>query len=782
MADRKFSEAPAIDIADVVSSDGIFILDKSATSGAQSGPGGTVKLLDFGDIPGFGAQGNVVHYLSLTGVANTGSINQRIATAINNNGPFAGAAGKGFAFIVPRYIGAQDSLEVETLVVNLTTSDLSVGGGATTVTAEEVVVLGSFFARQRINSNLFNDLGDLGDTPTNDPVEDAFNVGDTGGTEAWVSAEIQYFTATLDDALKVYLFIGTGYTTWGGPDISDTEVGEATAADFFEIPINSTPFKTSYFEIQEIHPNDTDFLAKEGYVPTVVSQGGAPYGKLQLKKPLTLDDIEPYVSNGIRKGGITHITGLTYNVWVSSFIVNGIRYDINLSQLITLTNGDVDDPRIDVICVEVTDPTTPSIQFTIIEGTPAVSPVKPTVDFETQTEITFKIVQAGETVDPDAVKEVIYDENLGESSEWDNTFLLTDGDLAATGTPFQGTYYIEVVNGTNPLDPRVVFDNDALIDFDPEEECAFALRTGGYGTWDFYSWIRVKLINSSTGDYCFITLNRLNIVNYGFFHDVEDWQVVAIPNSHFIHPAPGFTQYDRIEFYFELLQYVDLDWINILGGNPVVEDPPATVETKPTDESNYGVAVIPLTNHECYIGSAETPTTANSFTLSTTKVLGGKAFVYIDTTGDSAFPTITGTRLLNGDYFEAGEIYQGEIFYDGTNANLTWKKVGTSLNPQEAEGSSFTLATKHNSNTVFVGDDLTINPNTITYQDNFEAFCISESATDTDIICTGATGWTYSLKGATPVASGTFTFTAKGTCAIIRNEDSNLIYIYGDAS
>lgn len=367
------------------------------------------------------------------------------------------------------------------------------------------------------------------------------------------------------------------------------------------------------------------------------------------------------IQNGIIKGGIQHITGLTYNVWVTAFAINGVRYDISRSQLITLSDGDGSNPRFDVIAVQVPDPITQIVSFVIIEGTPAVSPTKPTVNLETQAELTFRLVDTGETVDPNAVKELIYDENLGEPNEWDNTFLLEDGNLNVTGTPsdpsFQGTKFIRAIDGTNPIDPRIVFDKDSTIEYNPEEKFGFALRTSGLGSWDYYSYIRIRLINSTSGVYYTITLNRNNILNYGFFHDVDTFQVVAIPLSDFYSGNIGAFQYDRIEFKFELLQYVDLDWINILGGDPeVVEELPLYEEdiigrrykgtgisgTFKMDWKRYSLFILTLTGATA-ISHVNIPT--GEFTSrKTAYITGGSFSLPADHVGDPDNDTYSATK------------------------------------------------------------------------------------------------------------------------------------------
>jgi len=100
-----------------------------------------------------------------------------------------------------------------------------------------------------------------------------------------------------------------------------------------------------------IDVEDDTYIYKNGFAPLVVSHGGPPYGRLRLTRIPTFSDI--YNQNGIIKGGVSHVQGLTYNVWVSIFIVNGVLYNYPISQLVTLNDGDSTNPRIDVIAVQV---------------------------------------------------------------------------------------------------------------------------------------------------------------------------------------------------------------------------------------------------------------------------------------------------------------------------------------------------------------------------------------------------------------------------------------------
>jgi hypothetical protein len=130
---------------------------------------------------------------------------------------------------------------------------------------------------------------------------------------------------------------------------------------------------------------------------------------------------------------------LDYNV-SADWIFNGNSY--SKTTPITLSPGDPNNPRIDVIAVDVYG------DIIVLEGTPSASPIKPQIDPLTQMEGTFINVAAGATSPTGASSSSVYDENLQEAGgEWDaSTSAPGRVNLSSTATVKNGSKAIEATD------------------------------------------------------------------------------------------------------------------------------------------------------------------------------------------------------------------------------------------------------------------------------------------------------------------------------------------------
>ena len=114
---------------------------------------------------------------------------------------------------------------------------------------------------------------------------------------------------------------------------------------------------------------------------------------------------------------------------------------------------------------------TPSI--VVVAGTPAASPVKPGIDLSTQVELSFITVAALATTDPNVITEVVYDENLGETAEWDITNTPAGANLANNTDPAVGTVSITLPAYTSDI---IEWTKDALYTYVTDETLSFYMR------------------------------------------------------------------------------------------------------------------------------------------------------------------------------------------------------------------------------------------------------------------------------------------------------------------
>jgi len=258
------------------------------------------------------------------------------------------------------------------------------------------------------------------------------------------------------------------------------------------------------------------------------------------------------------KGGISWTgTGLTYNVWVNECAINSTVYNTLVSSQVTLSDGDATNPRIDKFVIEVNDfASPPTFEIKAVEGTPAASPVEPSINLVNQAEIGFRITAANETTDPVTQLETIYDENTGESAEWDNDSLPPGSNLDYATSPYKGSKCLYV---PNVIDSEVRWINDSLITYNESDSLVFALRAN----LSTSSRFQIKLINSSNNTYFLRSFKASDLKRFGGSESEVDWQLLQIKLSDFAPSSRSNTQYDSIEIRFIKTPILSLDWLHI---------------------------------------------------------------------------------------------------------------------------------------------------------------------------------------------------------------------------
>jgi hypothetical protein len=340
-------------------------------------------------------------------------------------------------------------------------------------------------------------------------------------------------------------------------DVSDTTQNSAGSTKWIKWSTLKS-FFLKYTGLSDVL--DTTLQGKEGQVPTVYTPVGASTPKLKLTPLPSFTEL--YSGNTVINGGIIKLglTDLSYKVWATSFIINNIKYDEFVTANKTLSDGDPTHPRIDVFAIEVNAfAYPPTFSVVVIEGTPAASPVKPTVNLATQVEVSFSVVAAAATTDPNTVLDLIYDEATGEPDEWGNTHLVAGGNLTDASDPFLGTVSLNIPSLANDY---VSWTNLTDISYTTDQKLNFAIKLTA---WNGGQTIEFKLIDTATSNYRILSINSINAVNYGIDITSTSWQVAQIPISRFISQS-STTTFDRLHITFTGNAPMLLDWINVQSG------------------------------------------------------------------------------------------------------------------------------------------------------------------------------------------------------------------------
>ena len=296
-------------------------------------------------------------------------------------------------------------------------------------------------------------------------------------------------------------------------DVSDTSQNAAGSSKWItKANLVGTPFAGAFTDLSDV--DETTLTGQEGRVPQV--RGGS----LKLNRLPTYEDL--LGGNAIIKGGVTYITGaLSYFAFGESYIINNELIETYISAFVTLSNGDATKPRIDVITITMTAGT-PSI--VVVAGTPATSPVKPAIDLATQVELSFITVAALATTDTTATTEVIYDENLGETAEWDITDTPAGANLSDNTDPAVGTVAITLPAYTSDT---IEWTKASLYTYVAGEFLCFYIRIASGITNS--SKMTFKLRDSNTAYYYNFSSTFTALRQYGFVNTVTTWQLIQIP-------------------------------------------------------------------------------------------------------------------------------------------------------------------------------------------------------------------------------------------------------------
>ena len=195
-------------------------------------------------------------------------------------------------------------------------------------------------------------------------------------------------------------------------------------------------------------------------------------------KNYTIDDIADYAINKIDQvtpgNSITGRVswsgeGLVFQSTLITGSLNGVTINIPQNLNIVLDPADPTNDRFDLFVVN-TDNT-----LTVLEGTPSANPVKPSIDQLTQFEIGFVRVSAGQATPSELSNVTVYNEDLGQPTEWNfTTSLPAQIDPASTANPQSGEKSIYFKN--LPIEGSVTFEAASAINASDIQSVTFKIK------------------------------------------------------------------------------------------------------------------------------------------------------------------------------------------------------------------------------------------------------------------------------------------------------------------
>jgi hypothetical protein len=331
----------------------------------------------------------------------------------------------------------------------------------------------------------------------------------------------------------------------------------------------------SFLNLDDV--SETSMAGDEGKVVVVdvdLTTEPATYS-LKFDTRPTFGDL--YAGNAILEGGLVYRnTLLDYIIWSNSYIINGRKINRSVSGQVTNDNGGAL-PRKDVYFIEVDASLNPSVG--ILKGLENANPVEPTLDLLTQVKVSVREIAAGQTVDPDAITEVIYDEYAQEPTEWDVTDIPAGANMESLVAPKVGTKSILLAAYVTA--DILEFQKLTKITYVSSESQVFYIKNPT--SFEAQATIELKLINSATTDYWVVTLTPALLSSYGFVVGNTDWQLIQIPLLDLTASSRTATQYDTLQMTFTRTPILGLDWIVVQGSVP---NPSTIVKGKFVDGDN----------------------------------------------------------------------------------------------------------------------------------------------------------------------------------------------------
>lgn len=218
----------------------------------------------------------------------------------------------------------------------------------------------------------------------------------------------------------------------------------------------------------------------------------------------------------ISGGRVAWLHDYVYNVAPASYTIDGVTYT-SPSTDITLDSAHATLDRIDAFVL------TTSGTAEAVTGTPSTPAVEPSIDAETQLQISFATVLAATTSPSDVVNNWIYQEN----TEWTTAASAGTVALASTSNPYAGTKDIEgtsVANGTT-----ISFTSPGTLNMGLYQNLIFHIRSKA--NWSTTKHFTLRFYNGTTAIGNPVSFGSSS---YGFVSTVTtQYQAIIIPLTDF---------------------------------------------------------------------------------------------------------------------------------------------------------------------------------------------------------------------------------------------------------
>lgn len=422
-----------------------------------------------------------------------------------------------------------------------------------------------------------------------------------------------------------------------------------------------------------------------------------------------------YGANGL---GVVWLQDLDFRGSAGTYYINGVLYSVPQTDF-SLSAADATDDRIDVIAVDSNG------QWVVVEGVPATPPAKPSVDVETQFEVTFVLVEATATTPTfNSNLDPIYQEN----TEW-TTSVTSSVSAASTNFPFNGTKSIAFTNAASGQ--YVNFAKGSDVDLTQYNNLVLNIRS--QAKWPASAGIVIQAYKGTATRGVSVALRD---GTYGFNSAlINTYQQVVIPLRDFntaTLPVDGIRltwqggrtavtmNLDDIYLQGGLVTNTvngDMSWLGTwsadtqyttnqvvaYGGALYIALQPSTGATPDVSTSDWEVLVTgsvagasPIGPHEIWVsaGSMTPSTTAGCAALATVEIASGQPDVttldFDSASTEHAQFSITMPKSWN----EGTVTFQPVWSHAATTTNfgVCWKLAGVAVGNDDAMGAAFGTA------------------------------------------------------------------------------------------